>query len=53
MEKMKKILAIGIIAVLMCSAGLAIAQDQGKEYKASTSDKQITLCLDKTVGILI
>jgi len=36
----------------MCSVGLAIAQDQG-EYKALTTNKQITLCLDKLDGILI
>ncbi|MCW3136944.1 MAG: C39 family peptidase [Methanophagales archaeon] len=51
-KKMKKIWAIGIIAVLMCSVGLAIAQDQG-EYMALTTNKQITLCLDKLDGILI
>jgi len=48
---MKKIFAIGIVALLMCSVGLAIAQDQDKI--ASTANKRITLCLDKTNGILI
>ena len=48
---MRKILAIGIVALLMCSVGQAIAQDQDKI--ASTTNKQITLCLDKMDGILI
>ena len=39
----------------MCSVGLAIAQEQGKEYIASTTttDKQIILRLDKPDGIVI
>jgi len=51
----KKVMAIGILAILVCSVGLAIAQDQGKEYIASTTttNKQIILCLDKPGGIVI
>ncbi|MHC1623768.1 MAG: hypothetical protein ACXQTR_04170 [Candidatus Methanospirareceae archaeon] len=30
--KTKKILAIGIVAILVCGVGLVIAQDQSKEY---------------------
>jgi len=53
--KTRKILAIGIIALLMCSVWLAIAQEPGKEYIASTTttNKQIILRLDKTDGIVI
>ena len=30
--KTRKILAIGIVALVVCSVGLVIAQDQSKEY---------------------
>jgi hypothetical protein len=37
MKKMKKIVAIGIIAILVCSVGLVIAQNQSEDVAASTS----------------
>lgn len=52
---MKKIWVIGVMGVLICSVGLAIAQDQSKEYTASTAttNKQIILCLDEPGGLVI